>query len=68
MTHKEIETIHKEICDSVLSRHIKIAFDKLTILTNLLQIGEWSDKKMELETTYKYMLQYVTLGIADPEQ
>lgn len=68
MTHKEIEKIHKEICDSISSRHIKIAFDKLTILTNLLQIGEWSDKKMELETTYKYMLQYVIQGVADPEQ
>ncbi len=68
MTYKEIELLHQKICDNILSRHLKVAFDRLGRLINLLQSGEWMDKKREMETTYQYMLQYMIEGINDPEQ
>ena len=68
MTYTEIELLHKNICDYILSRHLKIAFDKLGDLITPLQSGEWMDRKRELEVTYQYMLQYMVEGINDPEQ
>ena len=68
MTYTEIELLHKKICDYILSRHLKVAFDKLGNLIEALQSGEWMDKKRELEITYQYMLQYMIEGINDPEQ
>lgn len=68
MTHKEIDALHDEICQSVYAKNLKIAFDKMTSLAESGQVGEWNDKRTELETTYKYMLQYVTEGINDPAQ
>ncbi len=68
MTHTEIENLHQKICDYILSRHLKVAFDKLNNLIESLQSGEWIDRKRELETAYQYMLQYMLEGADDPEQ
>lgn len=68
MTHKDIETLHNEVCQSVYAQNLKSAFDKLSQLAGNGLMGEWIDKRMELETTYRYMLQYVTDGINDPQQ
>jgi len=68
MTHTEIETLHQKICDYILSRHLKVAFDKLGNLIESLQSGEWMDRKREQETAYQYMLQYMMEGADDPEQ
>ncbi len=68
MTHTEIENLHQKICDYILSRHLKVAFDKLGRLIETLQSGEWMDRKRELETAYQYMLQYMMEGADDPEQ
>ena len=68
MTYTEIELLHKKTCDYILSRHLKVAFDKLGNLIESLQSGEWMDRKRELEVTYQYMLQYMIEGIDDPEQ
>ena len=68
MTHKEIVAIHNEICQSVYDKNLKSAFDKLSQLSGNGCWSEWNEKRMELETTYRYMLQYVMEGIKDPEQ
>ena len=68
MAYTDIELLHKNICDYILSRHLKVAFDKLGGLIEFLQSGEWMDRKRELEVTYQYMLQYMVEGIDDPEQ
>ena len=68
MTYTEIELLHQKICDHILSRHVKVALDKLGSLIESLQSGEWADRKRELEITYQYMLQYMIEGINDPEQ
>jgi tetratricopeptide (TPR) repeat protein len=68
MTYTEIELLHQKICDYILSRHLKVAFDKLGNLIESLQSGEWMDRKRELETAYQYMLQYMMEGADDPEQ
>jgi len=68
MTYADIEVLHQKICDYILSRHLKVAFDKLGNLIESLQSGEWMDRKRELEIAYQYMLQYMMEGIDDPEQ
>ncbi len=68
MTHTEIENLHQKICNYILSRHLKVAFDKLGSMIEALQSGEWMDRKRELETAYQYMLQYMMEGTDDPEQ
>lgn len=68
MTHKEIEVLHDAVCHAVYSQNLKNAFDKMSQLAAQSQLGDWNDKRLELETTYQYMLQYVTDGIDDPQQ
>ena len=68
MTNKEIETIYRDLCSNVTSRRLKSAFDKLHILLDIKQNGEFTDKCRGLETTYRYMLQYALSGTEDKEQ
>lgn len=70
MTNKEIEITYREICRSVVENHLKVAFDKLTLLLSLLTSVQSSlqEKKNQVETTYEYMLQYIANGVNDPEQ
>lgn len=68
MTHKEIISTYREICNLILNRQIKSSFDKLDVLVSSLQNGAWADRKEELETNYKFMLQYTANGVSDPQQ
>ena len=68
MTYSEVDLLHKNICDHIISRNLKNAIDNLSMFFSLLHLGVWSDKVNELETTYKYMLQYAIEGIDDPHQ
>ncbi|MBO5863326.1 MAG: hypothetical protein J6Q59_03560, partial [Paludibacteraceae bacterium] len=68
MTHKEIISTYREICNLILNRQIKSSFDKLDVLVSSLQNGTWADRKEELETNYKFMLQYTANGVSDPQQ
>lgn len=68
MTNKEIETTYRDLCSNVTSRRLKSAFDKLHILLDIKQNGEFTDKCRGLETTYRYMLQYALSGTEDKEQ
>lgn len=54
MTNKEIEITYREICRSVVENHLKVAFDKLTLLLSLLTSVQSSlqEKKNQVETTY----------------
>lgn len=70
MTNKEIEITYRDICRAVIDNRLKEAFDKLSTLIMVLSNMQSSflEKKNQIEMTYRYMLQYVALGVSDPEQ
>lgn len=68
MTHKEIISTYREVCNFVLAKELKSSFDKLETLVSSLQNGSWTDRKKELETNYRLMLQYAANGVTDPQQ
>lgn len=70
MTNKEIEITYRDICRAVVDNRLKEGFDKLTALISILSSMQstFLDKKSQVESTYRYMLQYVASGVVDPEQ
>ncbi len=68
MTEHEILSKYQKITDLLSDNRIKDALDNLHPLVSLTGMGEWIRTKEEINTTYKYMLQYTVDGIHDPER
>ena len=68
MTGKEILNTQKEIYKSLAGKQIKKTFELLYKLTEELQDWSINEKLNELETSYKYMLQYLFDGVEDPKR
>lgn len=68
MTASQIEINFKTTINFLLSRKLKQAFDKTSLLVQELQWGEINDQYNELLQNYRYMLQYFVSGTEDPER
>ena len=68
MTTQEIKHITDKIYFSLEQKRLKNTFDLLTQPIVELQNWQLDEKKKELETTYKFMLRYLTQGVEDPKQ
>ena len=68
MTVKEIINTQQEIYRLLAKKQIKKVFELLSELSSVLQDWTVNEKLNELETSYKYMLQYMFEGIEDPER
>lgn len=68
MNQQEILKTHKKISESLSNRQLKDSFNTLDLLLHSLQIWSFSETKIELENTYKLMLQYTVEGVQDPER
>ncbi len=68
MNASQIHTSYKSISRSLINGQLKKAFDELGLLTNLLQIGAYTDLYNELQQNYRYLLQYYVNGVEDPQR
>lgn len=68
MLSQEIADMQHRIYENLLHRHLQRAFTELRTLTRELQEWRVDEKLSELETSYKYMIQYMLDGIDDPER
>lgn len=68
MLSQEIADMQHSIYDNLLHRHLQKAFAELRQLTEQLQEWHAEEKLNELETSYKYMIQYMLDGITDPKR
>lgn len=68
MSEREILSNYQKISDLLSVNRLKEALDELHPMVVDAGLGEWIGEKNELDTTYKYMLQYTVDGIQDPER
>ncbi len=68
MTTQDIKFITGKAYSSLEQKRLKDTFDSLIPALAELQNWQLDEKKNELETTYKFMLRYLTQGVEDPEQ
>lgn len=68
MSEREILRNYQKISDLLSVNRLKEALDELHPLVVDAGFGEWMGEKEDLDTTYKYMLQYTVEGIQDPER
>ncbi len=69
MTLKEIEQTYNAILSLLKEKRLKEAFGKIASLISLSP-NEWQamDKLTEIESSYRYMIQYMLEGMADPNR
>ena len=68
MQEKEILSIYTYILQLLKQRRLADAFGKLQPLLEELQDWNYTNRKEELETVYRNLLQYAVLGVNDPQQ
>jgi tetratricopeptide (TPR) repeat protein len=68
MTQQEILNTYKKISVFLSKKQLKDSFDALDLLLQTLQNWSFFEKKIELENTYKLMLQYAVDGVQDIER
>ncbi len=68
MITTEIIKRQREIYDLLAERRLKDVFGKLASLVDELQDWQSRDKLNEMETSYRYMIQYMLDGVEDPER
>ncbi len=68
MTITDINREQHEIYNLLAERRLKEAFGKLSAWVTELQEWQCHDKLTELETSYRYMIQYMLDGADDPER
>jgi tetratricopeptide (TPR) repeat protein len=68
MVTPDIKKITRKAYSSLEQKRLKDTFDSLVPAFAELQNWQLEEKKNELETTYKFMLRYLTQGVKDPEQ
>ncbi|HIX27683.1 MAG TPA: tetratricopeptide repeat protein [Candidatus Barnesiella excrementigallinarum] len=68
MITNEIIKLQYEIYSLLAERRLKDAFGKLAILVEEQQDWLSRDKLNEMETSYRYMIQYMLDGVEDPER
>jgi tetratricopeptide (TPR) repeat protein len=68
MNQLEIINTHKKISFLLNKKQLKDAFNALDLFLHSLQIWSFNEKKIDLENTYKMMLQYAVDGVQDPQR
>ena len=65
-----VKTKHtlSEIYKLLQERRLKEAFVLLKLLADTLQQWTFNDKLSEIETSYRYMIQYMLDGFQDPQR
>ena len=66
MLSKEVAQAQENIYHALQHRHLQEAFSTLHSLSESLQEWDIDTKLNELETSYRYMIQYMLDGIEDP--
>lgn len=65
---QEINALHKNINKHIHKNELKEAFDYLRMLIQQDQNWDLSQRLNDIETSYRFMLQYLIDGIPDPER
>ncbi|MDD4971705.1 MAG: tetratricopeptide repeat protein [Paludibacter sp.] len=68
MNAGQIHATFKSISHFLVSGQVNNAFDKLRVLVNELQIGEYSDRLEDLQQNYRFLLHYFVTGVEDPQR
>ena len=68
MTTKEIINTQNNIYKFLFERRLKESFGLLSQLISVLQDWQITESLNEMETSYKYMIQYMLDGFNDPER
>lgn len=68
MNAAQIHATYKSISHFLVLGQVKNAFDKIKVLVNELQIGEYSDRLVDLQQNYNYLLHYYITGTEDPQR
>ncbi|MCK5821567.1 MAG: tetratricopeptide repeat protein [Bacteroidales bacterium] len=68
MIEREFLSSYQRISDLLSVNRLKEAMDELHPMVVDTGLGEYMGEKDELNTTYKYMLQYTVEGVQDPER
>ena len=68
MNAGQIHSTYKSISHFLVSGQVKNAFDKIKILVNELQNGEYIDRLEDLEQNYRFLLHYYITGVEDPQR
>jgi tetratricopeptide (TPR) repeat protein len=68
MTEKEIQSSSRRIHDLLSVRRLKEAIDAIRPLLEEAGVAAWIEEFDQIDTTYRYMLDYTVKGIEDPER
>jgi len=68
MNAGQIHATFKSISHFLVSGQVKNAFDKIRVLVDELQIGEYVDRLDDLEQNYRFLLHYYITGVDDPQR
>jgi tetratricopeptide (TPR) repeat protein len=68
MNEKEILSASRRIHDLLSVKRLKEAMTDLRPMLSEAAVGPWFDELNEIDTTYRYMLEYTVQGIQDPER
>lgn len=68
MNAGQIHATFKSISHFLVSGQVKNAFDKINVLVNELQIGEYADRLEDLQQNYRFLLHYYITGVDDPQR
>jgi tetratricopeptide (TPR) repeat protein len=68
MNTAQIHATYKSALHFLASGQVKNACDKTSDLVNELQLGEYSDRLVDLQQNYHYLLQYYISGVEDPQR
>jgi len=68
MNAGQIHATFKSISHFLVSGQVKNAFDKIRVLVDELQIGEYVDRLNDLEQNYRFLLHYYITGVDDPQR
>ena len=68
MTPADIHSTYKQVLSCLSKGKLKRAFEKAESLNNELQSAQYHESLQNMQTGYKYMLQYFIDGMDDPER
>lgn len=68
MNINQINTTYKITLDFLIEAKIKKAFENIKLMIDELQLGNFTDKYLELEQNYRYLLNYYINGYEDHER
>ena len=68
MDSSQIHVVYNSALYFLAKGQISAAISKTEVLTIELQVGEYTDRLVELEQNYHFLLQYYITGVDDPER